>query len=154
MGLDKGNYSFMNAIIEFNMIASPNPWNLNQIEIWIQIGAAGIRTERNHWSERKSETFIIKNLMSHWTFIKSREIQYNLLLKPLRVDSLPINDHEKWIQDLISLIFVEKTTHSLNARWSRLLGVVGNGPAAHVSNFYFPNCACGKLQTKSLRSAN
>ena len=116
MGFHKGNYSLMNAIIEFNMIASPNPWNLNQIEIWIQIGAAGIRTERNHWSERKSETFIIKNLMSHWTFIKSREIQYNLLLKPLRVDSWPTNDHEKWIRDLISLIFVEKTTHSLNAR--------------------------------------
>ena len=115
MGFHK-NYSLMNAIIEFNMIASPNPWNLNQIEIWIQIGAAGIRTERNHWSERKSETFIIKNLMSHWTFIKSREIQYNLLLKPLRVESWPTNDHDSWSRDLISLIFFEKPTHSLNVR--------------------------------------
>ena len=116
MGFHKGNYSLTNAIIEFNMIPSPNPWNLNQIKIWIQIGAAGIRKERNHWSERKSETFIIKNLMSHWTFIKSRDIQCNMLLKPLRVDSWPAFDDEKWIQDLISLIFVEKTTHSLNAR--------------------------------------
>ena len=39
-----------------------------------------------------------------------------MLLKPLRVDSWPKNDHDSWIQDLISLIFVEKTTHSLNAR--------------------------------------
>ena len=40
------------------------------------------------------------------------------------------------------------------ARWSRLPGVVGDGPAGHVSNFYFPNCACRKLQTKSWQLAN
>ena len=98
------------------MVASSNPSNLNQILIWIQIEASGIRTERKQWSERKSETFMIKNLMNHWTFIKSREFQYNMLLKPLLVNSWPKNDYEKWIRDYISLIFVKKTTHSLNAR--------------------------------------
>ena len=39
-----------------------------------------------------------------------------MLLKPLRVDSWPTNNHEKWIHDLISLIFVQKTIYSLSAR--------------------------------------
>ena len=106
----------IHSIIEFNMIASPNPWNLNQIEIWIQIEAAGIRTKTNHWKERKSQTLVIKNLMYRWTFIKSQEIQYILLLKPLRVEPWPTNDHDSWSRDLISLIFFEKPTHSLNVR--------------------------------------
>ena len=116
MAFHEEKHSLMNAVIEFNMIASPNRRNRNRIEIWVQIGAAGIRTERNQWWERISETLVIKNLMRHWTFIKSREIEYNMLPKPLRMDSWPSNYHAEWIQDFISLIFVEKTIHSLNAR--------------------------------------
>ena len=59
---------------------------------------------------------MIQNLMSHWTFMKSREIEYNVLLEPIRMDSWPTNDDDSWIRGLISLIFVKNTTHSMNAR--------------------------------------
>ena len=39
-----------------------------------------------------------------------------MLLKPLRMNSWPTNDHHLWIRGWISLIFVEKTIDSLNAR--------------------------------------
>ena len=65
----------------------------------------------------------------------------------------------KWswkVDSRLDFIAFRWETHSLIecARWSRLPGVVGDGPAGHVSKFYFPNCTCGKLQTKSSRSAN
>ena len=123
MGFHWENHLFMNAIIEFNMIGSPSLSNRHLIEIRVQIGAAGIREKTNYWSQNKSETFIIEKMMSHWIFIKSQEIQYNMLLKPLRVHSLPSNDHDSWIRNWILLIFVEKTIHSLNAR-------AGAGPRA------------------------
>ena len=116
MGFHEGKRQLMNAIIEFIMIALPNQWNLNRIEIWIQIGAAGMRTKRNQWSGSKSEAFMMQNLMNHWTFMKSREIEYKMLLKALRMDSWPTNDCDSWTQGFISLIFVEKSTDSLNAR--------------------------------------
>jgi hypothetical protein len=48
MGFHKGNYSLMNAIIEFNMIASPNP----EISIKLKFGS---RSEQLA-SERKGIT--------------------------------------------------------------------------------------------------
>ena len=39
-----------------------------------------------------------------------------MLLKALRMDSWPTNDCDSWTQGFISLIFVEKSTDSLNAR--------------------------------------
>ena len=106
----------MNATIEFNIIASRNHRKCHRIEIRTQIGAASIRTKTNQWWERQSEAFIIQNWMSHWTLIKSQEIEDNILLKRLQMNSWPSNDHDSLIRGLIPLIFVEKTIHSLNAR--------------------------------------
>ena len=150
----EGKHPLINAVIEFNMLALQNPWNRNEFQIRIQIGAAGIRTERNQWSERKSQTLIIKNLLIHWTFKISRNsIEYASETTSCGLLAC------KWslkVDSRLNFIDFRWENHSLIecARWSRFPGVVGDAPAGWVSNFYSQTWECETLQTRSFRTAN